>query len=487
MATVQRNVLRHLHRAALLHGEGGPTDGELLAVFIARRDEAAFEALLRRHGPMVLGVCRRLLGNEADAEDAFQATFLVLARKASAVVPRERVGNWLHGVARRTALKARTSNARRRARERQAQLRRVEAHEEAGWPDLQHVLDQELARLPDKYRAPLVLCDLEGKARKEAARHLGWPEGTVATRLARARVLLAKGLARHGLMLSGGAVGAVLAPGSASASLPLALVRATVKAATSVAAGQAAAGVISGQVAALTDGMLRTLAMIRRQLVTAALVALAAIGLAGGVVVCWRPAAAENAKAVAQGQRKENGRRPGGRAGGATLAAGTAPRGGLPPAPLPPGKNAWPGPAASIHVPPRAPYTEVFATARKTVGAFFEIAYANAYDGRIESRPAPARWGERWLAFLGVRHRVALSITVADQGGYWVELKVYRERCVGGVKPKGAAVWKPAGRAPALERVLLWWLARRLGKTALVRPRMERMSPDRSSSTRRRW
>ena len=155
----------------------------------ASKDEAAFEALVRRHGPMVLGVCRRVLRNHHDAEDAFQATFLVLVRKAASIVPREMVANWLYGVAYRTALKARSMIARQRVRERQVtEMPEPEAAEpDDCWRDLQPLLDQELSRLPDKYRVPIVLCDLEGKTGKEAARQLGWPEGTVASRLARGR------------------------------------------------------------------------------------------------------------------------------------------------------------------------------------------------------------------------------------------------------------------------------------------------------------
>src|SRR5436305_1502875 len=142
-------------------------DGELVDGFVARRDGAAFEALVRRHGPMVLGVCRRVLGHAHDAEDAFQATFLVLVRKAASVRPREQLANWLYGVAYHTALKARAAAARRRAREKRAgAMSRRTTLPEDRWSDLQPVLDEELARLPDKYRVPVVLCDLEGKTRK---------------------------------------------------------------------------------------------------------------------------------------------------------------------------------------------------------------------------------------------------------------------------------------------------------------------------------
>src|SRR5262249_52928044 len=160
----------------------GLTDGQLLERYVQGREEAVFAALLGRHGPMVWGVCRRVLRSAEDAEDAFQATFLVLVRKAAAVVPREKVGNWLYGVGRQTALYARATAARRRAREKQVTAMPDAASQQQDlWEELQPLLDQELGRLPDKYREVIVLCDLEGKTRKEAARHFHLPEGTVAT------------------------------------------------------------------------------------------------------------------------------------------------------------------------------------------------------------------------------------------------------------------------------------------------------------------
>src|SRR6516165_2557004 len=167
-------------RPAGTSGDGAElTDGEFLDQFLTRHDEAAFEALVRRHGPMVLGVCRRILGDAHDAEDAFQATFLVLVRRAASVVPREQVGNWLYGVAYRTALEAKRVAARRRAREKQVNdMPHPTVGPEECWRDLQPLLDRELNRLPDKYRVPVVLCDLEGRTRKEAARQLDLPEGT---------------------------------------------------------------------------------------------------------------------------------------------------------------------------------------------------------------------------------------------------------------------------------------------------------------------
>jgi|GEM_PF-2944135 len=281
MPTGQWNgVLRQIRRAALLQEDGELADGQLLDHFLAHHDETAFEALVRRHGPMVMGVCRRVLRNSHDAEDAFQATFLVLVRKAASVVPREMVGNWLYGVAYRTALGAKTACARRRAKERE--MPRREALDEDIWSKLRPLLDHELSHLPDKYRVPIVLCDLESKSRKEAARQLGCSEGTLSGRLARARVLLAKRLSARGLTLSGGAVAAALGGNAALASVPSVLLMSTVKAATLLALGNAtAAGVVSVKVAILMQGVLRAMVMTKVKLALIWLLALGAVG--GGV------------------------------------------------------------------------------------------------------------------------------------------------------------------------------------------------------------
>jgi RNA polymerase sigma factor (sigma-70 family) len=256
-------------------------DGQLLDSFVTQGDQVAFEALVRRHGPMVLGVCQRVLRQAEDAEDAFQAAFLVLARKAGSVRPREQVGNWLYGVAYRTALKSRTAAARRRARERQVRLMTEEAvppvRVECDW---QPLLDQELHRLPARFRAAVVLCDLEGKSRKEVAQELGVPEGTLSAHLARARRLLAKRLTRQGVVLAAGGVAVLFAENAAPAAVPSSLVISTVQAAAFGAAGEAAAaGVISGQVATLTEGVLRAMFLSKLQL---AIVALFVVAVAGG-------------------------------------------------------------------------------------------------------------------------------------------------------------------------------------------------------------
>jgi RNA polymerase sigma factor (sigma-70 family) len=281
-----RNVLGRLRTAASLQEAPALTDGELLERYVAGGDAVAFEALVRRHRPMVLAVCRRLLTDPCDAEDAFQATFLVLVRKAPSVVPREKVANWLYGVACHAAQKARTATARRRSHERQVRTLPEPATVADGlWHDLAPLLDQELSRLPEKYRVPLVLCDLEGRTRTEVARHLAWPEGTVAGRLARGRALLARRLARHGLPLSGGVLAALLAQNAASACVPVALVQSTVKAASLLAAGSVAtAGMISAKVAGLAEGVVKAmfLSKLKTAMVVVLLVsAIAALGYGG--------------------------------------------------------------------------------------------------------------------------------------------------------------------------------------------------------------
>lgn len=195
---------------------GGPGDDQLLAAFVASGDEEAFAQIVRRHGPMVHAVCRRVLRNDADADDAFQATFLVFLRKAAAVRPGNMLGNFLHGVAVNVARKGLELNARRRAKERAAP-EPVRNEQPATDADLAAILDQELGRLPAEYRAAVVACDLEGRTRREAAGQLGWSEGTVASRLARARSLLADRLTRRGIALPAAGIAAAVAPSPASA------------------------------------------------------------------------------------------------------------------------------------------------------------------------------------------------------------------------------------------------------------------------------
>jgi RNA polymerase sigma factor (sigma-70 family) len=301
MATSQMSeVILHLRRTVLLWDGAGLTDGQLLEDFISRRDEAALAALVGRHGPMVWGVCLRTLCNCHDAEDAFQATFLVLVRKAASIVPREMVANWLYGVAHQTALKARATAAKRKGRERQ--VTKMPEPAVAEQDDLQPLLDDALSRVPDKYRSVIVLSELERKTRKEVAEQLGLPEGTVGSRLARAREILAKRLARHGLAASGGVSAAVLSQNVVSAGVPASMVTSTIKAASLFAAGKAAAtGAISVRVAALTEGVLKTMLLTKLTGMKSLVGMLTVIALSIGLHYSFaQPPAEPTAKAQAQ-------------------------------------------------------------------------------------------------------------------------------------------------------------------------------------------
>jgi RNA polymerase sigma factor (sigma-70 family) len=284
------SLLPQVRRLALPQDGAGLTDGQLLECFIADREEAALRALVKRHGPMVLGVCKRVLRNHADADDAFQATFLVLVRKAASVKPREAVVNWLYGVAYRTAMKARTTIARRQARERpcsprallQGERGRGEGvqmqHDAADWSELQALLDQELNALPDKYRLAVVLCDLEGKTGKQAAEQLKVPEGTVSSRLARGREMLRKRLVRRGVSLGVATLSTALAQ-HARASVPLGLTSSTVKAGMLLSTGKAAAGIISLKASMLAEGVVKSMLL---QKLKVPMIAVLAVALAGG-------------------------------------------------------------------------------------------------------------------------------------------------------------------------------------------------------------
>jgi RNA polymerase sigma factor (sigma-70 family) len=278
-------------------------DAELLDRFIAGRDGDAFALLVRRHGPMVHGVCRRILRNHADADDAFQATFLVLARRARVVHPRALLGNWLYGVAYRTALESKRAAAVRRARERSAAEMRTPTTTNPVPPDLREVLDRELATLPDVYRAAVILCDLEGLSRKEAAERLGWLEGTLSGRLARARSMLAARLSRHGLAVPAAGLG--LCSGTAAAEVPAALVESTARIGVLLAAGEAVA-VAPAPVAALMEGVMK--AMLLTKLKATAMTVVVGCAILATAIGGWQAnaagagdtQAAERARAAAQ-------------------------------------------------------------------------------------------------------------------------------------------------------------------------------------------
>ncbi len=275
-----KNVLRQLRRAALKADGDNPTDRQLVEAFVARRADTAFGALVQRRGPMVLGVCRRVLGNFHDAEDAFQATFLILARKASSVRPPGAVGNWLHGVAYRTALQARWLANRRRAKEKQVtDMGRASTDAEGVPQELRSVLDRELNCLPERYWSAVVLCELEGRSRKEGAGLLGIPEGTLSSRLASARKMLARRLAKYRMALPGATLAVALSGDGAQAAVPEALVAAATTLGRSGAPG-------SAHVAALAEGVTKAMFLSKLKKIVAVGVLL---GLFAGGALAFRP------------------------------------------------------------------------------------------------------------------------------------------------------------------------------------------------------
>jgi RNA polymerase sigma factor (sigma-70 family) len=263
------NVMRFLSRSQHLRNLCGdparknadPTDAQLLECFLYQKDEQAFAMLLERHGRMVWGVCCRVLGNLHDAEDAFQATFLVLLRKAASVWPRAKVGHWLYGVAYRTALKAKSLRGLRQAKERQVKPAASSSESSPlDGQEIRPILDHALAALPGKYRWPILLCDLEGKSRKEVAAYLNIPEGTLSSRLHKGRTLLANRLQNQGLALSSAAVVAMLAANKVAGAVASSVLAGTLLAVGCVlSTGQLARSGVSTFVISLTDGVLRTM------------------------------------------------------------------------------------------------------------------------------------------------------------------------------------------------------------------------------------
>ncbi len=297
-------LIRRVHRDPRVEGSA---DQDLLRRFVDERDEAAFETLLRRHGAMVLDVCRGVLGNEADVEDAFQATFLILARRAESIRKGASLASWLHGVAYRTALRARADCARRQKHEaRTSQRCTTTDPDELTWREIRQVVHEELDRLPQRYRAPLVLCYLQGKTQDEAAVELGLPKGTLKGHLERGRSLLQARLVRRGL---GSGVVLTLAAWPAAtkaADLSHPLVSATVKTLAAFAAGKAVS-VVSPGVAALSEGMVK--AMFFRKLKIAAILFLALAGSGTGLALFMQ--GPPRADAGAAGQQSVSPAKPG--------------------------------------------------------------------------------------------------------------------------------------------------------------------------------
>jgi serpin B len=270
--------MAYLRRLADAGEAGALSDAELLERFVQSRDEAAFEVFVWRHGPLVLGVCRRVLRHEQDTEDAFQATFLALARKAHTLTDRAAVAPWLHRVALRIALEARKRSLRAPATEPVHELSAA-ANDELFWRDLRPVLDEEVGRLPGKYRAPVLLCYLQGLTYEEAARQLGCPLGTLSVRLMRARERLRARLTQRGLAPCAGLLATALAQ-RASAAVNNPLMPQTVKAALAFAAGSAA---VPPAAASLARGALRAMFLTRVRTLTFALAAGLLVVLAGAL------------------------------------------------------------------------------------------------------------------------------------------------------------------------------------------------------------
>jgi RNA polymerase sigma factor (sigma-70 family) len=248
----------HIRRLAAAGSAMRLPDGECLARFTAGGDEAAFETLVRRHGPAVFRVCRSVLRDAHAAEDAFQATFLVLARRANSLRKQRSLASWLYKVAYRIALRTRQKEILQATRPKAAPLRQVASPlDEISWREVQTIFFEEMARLSERYRAPLLLCCLEGKTRDEAAAQLGCNPGTLKSRLERGRKILRTRLTRRGLALSAGLLGTHLTAAGVEAAVPELAVAAVVRAGRSVRVGGSAGGVVSVRVVSLADEVVR--------------------------------------------------------------------------------------------------------------------------------------------------------------------------------------------------------------------------------------
>jgi RNA polymerase sigma factor (sigma-70 family) len=267
-------------RAASLSAE---SDGQLVGRALAGHDGTAFEAIVRRHGLMVYRVCWRVLQHRQDTEDAFQATFLVLAQKLRSLRKHASLASWLHGVAQRVAVRAKAQATARRRRDAQAPRPELVPPEDLTWKDLRSVLDAELGQLPENWRLALILCYLEGRTQDEAAAELGWSKSKLRRHLNRGREALGRRLAGRGIAAPAALAAALLSDCVGSATPASAFVASTVKAAVAVAAGNHVATVVTAEVAALAEGALKTMLPARLKALTAVLlVAAAAVGIGIG-------------------------------------------------------------------------------------------------------------------------------------------------------------------------------------------------------------
>jgi RNA polymerase sigma factor (sigma-70 family) len=395
MANAQlHGVLGHLRSLRDTQALTEAADAQLLEWFARGHEEAPFAALVRRHGPMVWSVSQRVLLNRHDAEDVFQATFLLLAKKAGSIRKAESVGSWLHGVAHRLALKARLEQTRRQSREkRAADMRQTGSSGETSLPEVQAALDTALGELAEKYRAALVLCYLEGHTQEEAARRLGCPLATVRTRVARGRKLLRERLTKHGLTLSATGLAALLIASAAPAAPP-ALGKAAVRAALAFAAGQSAAALCSRRVADLVEGGLRTMFLSKVKTATALLLLVSL--LAAAAALTQRVTAADKeAKAPPESAK------PPAAAGKDTIAyAGRVL-----------GPDGRPVPGAKVYMTPAMGYLKrVYPSPeRATTGP----------DGRFSFTVPRAKFAERWTV---------VAAMAAKHGAGWVRLKADGKR-----------------------------------------------------------
>jgi RNA polymerase sigma factor (sigma-70 family) len=304
--TPLQGVIHHLRRAVAREESGDVTDAQLLDAFVRRRDEAAFELLLWRHASMVLGVCRRQLHDHHEAEDALQATFMIFVRKAATISKRDSVGCWLHRVACRIALRARAQAARRpKSTLSSDEVPAREGPDEVLWRDLRPVLEEEVDRLPEKYRRPFILCYLEGNTNEQAAQQLGCPKGTVLSRLMRGRERLRIRLERRGVVLSGAMLACLLTSRAAVAAPSTALVSAIIKAAIPFAAGKAAAGLVSARTAAWTEGVLKAMFLTKMKITATVVLGLALLTTGAGLLTQPFPAVAQAAQREREKPRAE--------------------------------------------------------------------------------------------------------------------------------------------------------------------------------------
>jgi RNA polymerase sigma factor (sigma-70 family) len=293
MANAQVNpVLQHIRKLTAGPAMAHQADGYLLDRFVTERDKAAFEILVERHGPLVLGVCRHLLRHTQDAEDAYQATFLVLARRAASIRNPNSLVSWLHGVAYRTAMKAKRDAARRRDHEMQSKTRlQADPPQEVAWREVRAVLDEEIQRLPERLRGPFVLCCVMARSHADVARQLGLKEKTVSSRLARARAKLQHRLARRGIAIATVLAATAVATPIATAAVPALLVESTVKAAL-VFAVRGSSNLLPANVVALAKGACKSMMVAKMKLATASF--LVAGGLVAGGAFLVQASSAEN-------------------------------------------------------------------------------------------------------------------------------------------------------------------------------------------------